>query len=117
MKNKINLKQGNFLLSEECAQYAEKFMKTAIGVETPMALADLFCQNSYLNENLNRKGDIFYNALDLTAEVKNGIFHLLEDKQLLLNIYTLAFWDYAKKNNFVKKEDADKFAKSLVEFA
>ena len=42
-----------------CADYAEKFMQTVIQVNTPMALADVFMQNSYLKADMNGSARIF----------------------------------------------------------
>jgi hypothetical protein len=102
-------------LEKECAEYAAKFMKTAVQVDTPMALADLFYQNSYLRKDLDKNAKIFKKALDLSVNCKCGIYHIIEEKCLLEDIYKLAFADYAKKNGLIKDEEADKFVKSIVD--
>jgi hypothetical protein len=97
-----------------CADYAEKFMQTVIQVNTPMALADVFMQNSYLKADMNGSARIFNQALDYST-FRSGIYHLFEDKKLLSEIYTFAFFDYAKKHNLMIGEEADEMAWKEVE--
>jgi hypothetical protein len=110
-KMKINCKK-----SEECAQYAERFMKAVVKAESPMELAELFYGNSYLKKDMDGSAKIFNYALDY-SDSRSGIYHLVEDIKFLEDIYTLAFADYSRKNNLFKEKEADKFVKSLVDLA
>jgi hypothetical protein len=107
-KGKVHKKFG------PCADYAENFMKTVIQVNTPMALADVFMQNSYLKADMNGSARIFNSALDYST-FRSGIYHIAEDRKLLSDIYTFAFFDYAKKHNLMTGKEADEMARKEVE--
>jgi len=83
---------------EACAEHAKQFMISVVEAKTPLELAELFYGNIYLKRDMNGDARIFKKSLDIGVEGHNGIYHLLEDRELLGEIYKLAFEDYAEKN-------------------
>lgn len=98
LKNVEKLDNESLKNFEACAEHAKQFMISVVEAKSPMELAELFYGNSYLRKDMNGDASIFKKSLDIGVEGCNGIYNLLENRNLLGEIYKLAFADYAEKN-------------------